>query len=283
MGAKQKAYALSIIIPVYNEEDYLADCLDSIAEQTVKPLEVIVVDNNSTDATPRIAKKYDFVRLVREKRQHQSYAQHTGFGLARGGIIGRIDADTILPEDWVERVLSHFENEPDTAVAINGSGKAYDVSFPEAGQFIFNTYFRLSSFFAGHPLMWGSNCAFRRSAWPSIKDKLLLRDDIWEDYDLSFCLAEQGRIKNMKDIDVQISYRSIHKSPIRTLKYEFRSVRTFSFRRSGLVTAMFGLAWSSVLLAGPLIFADYYIFRPISSIPRVRMFLDRLAYLVTGD
>jgi cellulose synthase/poly-beta-1,6-N-acetylglucosamine synthase-like glycosyltransferase len=55
---------VSIVIPVYNEADALAACLEAIAEQTIAPLEVIVVDNNSTDTSAAIAQGFDFVRLV---------------------------------------------------------------------------------------------------------------------------------------------------------------------------------------------------------------------------
>ena len=92
-----KTLTLSIVIPAYNEENYLRACLDSIAAQTVMPDKVIVVDNNSTDKTVALARSYDFVTLVHERQQHQSFAQATGFNLASSDIIGRIDADSILP------------------------------------------------------------------------------------------------------------------------------------------------------------------------------------------
>src|ERR1035437_9021599 len=95
-----KPLTLAIVIPVYNEEFYLKACLNSIAKQTVAPDEVIVVDNNSTDKSVQIAKSYKFVKLLHEKRQHQVFAQATGFNAIKSDIIGRIDADSILPPDW---------------------------------------------------------------------------------------------------------------------------------------------------------------------------------------
>src|SRR4051812_42172740 len=99
---------VSIVIPVYNEADQLAACLQAIARQTVRPLEVIVVDNNSTDGTAAIAKRFPFVRLLTEKKQGVVHARNTGFKATRGGIIGRIDADTILPPTWVAQVQTIF-------------------------------------------------------------------------------------------------------------------------------------------------------------------------------
>lgn len=263
MNKTQKAYALSLIIPAYNEEDYIGVCLQSIAEQTEKPLEVIVVDNNSTDGTVEIAKKFDFVRVVKEKRQHQAFAQYSGFSIAKGDIIGRIDADSVLPKDWVSKTLAYFDD-PDV-VAASGSGKAYDVIFPDFGKFVFDNYFRLSSAFAGHELVWGSNCAFRKDVWPKIKNDMLLRRDIWEDYDLGFCLGGQGKICRMKDNDVMMSYRSIHKSPRQTVSYQLRAIRTFYLRRSRLITYMFAVAWSTTLLIAPAIAVEHYVLRPLKN------------------
>ena len=86
----------------------MALCLQAIARQTVKPLEVIVVDNNSTDATAEIAAGYPFVTVLSEWRQGVVHARDCGFDAARGDIIGRIDAETVMPEDWVERVQDIF-------------------------------------------------------------------------------------------------------------------------------------------------------------------------------
>src|SRR5260221_7568754 len=91
---------ISIIIPAYNEEGHLPACLDAIAAQTLKPDEVIVVDNNSTDKTVEIAKKYPFVKLLNEKRQGLRYTRNTGLDAATGDVIGRIDTDSILSPKW---------------------------------------------------------------------------------------------------------------------------------------------------------------------------------------
>src|SRR5437868_10767389 len=104
-----KPLTLSIVIPAYNEENYLKACLDSVAKQSLKPDEVIVVDNNSTDRTVEIAKRYKFVKVLYEKRQHQVFAQATGFNAAKGEILGRIDADSILSPDWAKKIIAAFD------------------------------------------------------------------------------------------------------------------------------------------------------------------------------
>src|SRR6185437_1716246 len=62
----EKPLTLSLVIPAYNEERYIKHCLDAIASQTVTPMEVFVVDNNSTDSTAAIAKNYEFVQVLSE-------------------------------------------------------------------------------------------------------------------------------------------------------------------------------------------------------------------------
>src|SRR5579864_186510 len=111
-----KTLTLTIVIPAYNEQSYLAACLDSIAEQTVLPHEVFVVDNNSTDGTLKVAKDYSFVKILREPKQGVFFAARRGFNAARSDIIGRIDADTILPPNWVETVQAGLQDNRVAAV-----------------------------------------------------------------------------------------------------------------------------------------------------------------------
>src|SRR5579885_2998873 len=117
----KQALTLSIVIPVYNEEHHIKACLDAIATQTVKPDEVIVVDNNCTDNTVKIAKTYSFVKVVPEPVQGRTAARNCGFNTATCDIIGRIDADSILLPNWVERVLVDFSDP--TVSGVTGLGK----------------------------------------------------------------------------------------------------------------------------------------------------------------
>lgn len=267
MVKKQKT--LSLIIPVYNEENYIRACLESIAAQTVMPLEVIVVDNNSLDATTDIVKEFSFARIIRERRQHQAFAQHRGFDAAKGDIIARIDADTLLPADWVEKYINEFENSP-AVLAYSGSGQAYDTAFKKSGEAVFKVYNRLAARVAGHQLVWGSNCAFRRSAWEDIKDDLLLRNDIWEDYDLGFALGKHGTVATINN-EVTVSYRAIHRSPGQLVRYQARSVRTFYLRKGRLRAALFLVGWSSLLVVIPFALVDTYLLQAIRNIPALKL------------
>ena len=118
----KKALTLSIIIPVYNEEAVLDATLRAIQRQTVMPDEVIVVDNNSSDGSVAIARRFDFVEVITEEAQGRAAARNAGFNAARSDVLGRINADVQLFPDWVERVKTNFGQ--DNIDALIGSGEA---------------------------------------------------------------------------------------------------------------------------------------------------------------
>ncbi len=258
----EKTLTLSIVIPVYNEERYLPACLNAIAKQTVKPDEVIVVDNNSTDKTVEIAHSYKFVTLLHEKRQHQAFAQKTGFDNASSDILGRIDGDSVLPKDWVKKVIAGFNNDQNLA-ALTGEADPYDIYLKKTGVFIFDLFMYVAGKVAGHQMLWGANCAIRKTAWQKIKNQVLQRADIWEDYDLAFCLAKLGSIRKIKNLTIGTSFRAVHQSPINQTRYQFRSIRTFYLRTGLLKATVFGIFWALVILVYPIIFVDQFILYPL--------------------
>jgi glycosyltransferase involved in cell wall biosynthesis len=255
----KKALTLSIVIPVYNEENYLKACLDSIASQHVHADQVIVVDNNSTDRSVAVAAAYDFVTVLSEPRQHQAYAQITGFNHVESDIIARIDADTILDPNWVKAAKVYFSANPQ-AVAVTGYAGFYDVPLKKVAQNLFHFYhYVAASKIAGHGMLWGANCAFRSSAWPALKKQLTARQDLWEDYDLSFNLAKYGRLDFYPAIKAACSFRSAHKDVAQLVRYQLRGIRTFKMHVSGFRFVLFLLCWSSMIVFVPLALLDHFI------------------------
>lgn len=253
-----KPLTLAIVIPVYNEQRYLKACLDAIALQTEMPDEVIVVDNNSTDSTPKIAKGYSFVTLLHEPRQHQVFAQAAGFNHAKSDILARIDADSIIGPDWAANVKKAFSASPQ-ADAFMGPADPYDTNSKNTSLFFFNTYYAIARLIAGHRLLFGANCALRRSAWQKIRGDVIMRPDIWEDYDLAFALAKAGgHIGFLPDIPAGISLRSAHKPLSVQFEYHFRALRTFYLRTNPLKSLIFLLVLSlgSLLIVYPLTVVD---------------------------
>lgn len=121
---------LSIVIPAYNEETLLGDCLRSIEEEISRAAcdaEVIVVNNASTDGTRTIAGSFAGVIVVDEPKKGMVNARAAGFEASHGDLIANIDADTIMPAGWIPKVLREF-GKNDKLVALSGPYIYYDLS-----------------------------------------------------------------------------------------------------------------------------------------------------------
>ncbi len=185
---------LSLIIPVYNEERHIKACLDAVASQSVMPDEVIVVDNNCTDNTIKIAKSYNFVRVITEKKQGRAYARSAGFNSAKHDILGRIDADSVVSENWAETVVNSFNNDN----SLYGlTGLAYSEVVPYfakcKSKILSRAYYWYVHAGFNTITMWGANMALRANAWDKVKDDVILDDKkVHEDQDLSLWMAGLG-------------------------------------------------------------------------------------------
>lgn len=102
---------ISVIVPVYNTEKYLNDCISSILKQSYPNIELILVNDGSTDGTFSIcqqyADKYNNIKLINQERVGQSEARNTGLQYATGELITFVDAD-----DWIEKdYLMHLSTQ----------------------------------------------------------------------------------------------------------------------------------------------------------------------------
>ena len=121
---------LSFVVPAFNEEAYLADCIESILRETrgLEDLtEIIVVNNNSCDGTRDVALSYPRVQLVDEPRKGLTFARQAGFLASTGTLIANVDADSRLTPGWAHHVLSTFEAAP-ALVALSGPLVYYDLN-----------------------------------------------------------------------------------------------------------------------------------------------------------
>lgn len=195
MNHTSKPLTLTIVIPAFNEEKLIKDCLDSIENQTEMPDEVILVDNNCTDATVEIAKKYKFVKVVKESKQGIVYARTTGFNSAKGHIIGRIDADTLLPKNWVQKIKTFYSDPANHKKAITGCGSFRNlIAIPPKINFMIQNLitFRFNRFILGHYILWGANMAMTKKQWQVVKTELCDDHDMHEDLDLAIHLNNKN-------------------------------------------------------------------------------------------
>lgn len=101
---------ISCIIPVFNGERYLGEALDSILAQSYRPIELIVVDDGSTDRTAGVVAAFgDQVRYLRQNNQGPSSARNLGIRAAGGGFIAFLDADDLWHPEKLQRQMDRFK------------------------------------------------------------------------------------------------------------------------------------------------------------------------------
>lgn len=216
---------VSVVIPVFNEEKYIYKCLKSLMNQEERADEIIVVDNNSTDKSMDIVRRFPNIRIIRQTIQGIIAARNLGFDRAKHEIIARCDADSIPPKDWIKKIKQNFQKKD--IVALGGPVATYDMPFFK-NPFLCNMY----SFFADKiyncNVLVGANMAIRKDVWEKIKAQAALKDHhVHEDVDVSILLSKVGKIGFDEKLIVNTSARSIVKDPYKLfIKYPVRLYRT---------------------------------------------------------
>jgi len=195
---------LSFIIPAYNEEKYIGQCLDSIFRElknTSYDTEIIVVNNASTDKTKEIAQKYPGVKIVDEPAKGLVRARRTGFLAATGDLIANVDSDTMLTPGWIERVFREFEKNK-KLVALSGPFIYYDLS--KGIDFMVRKVFYPIGFviylvnhfiFRRGGMLQGGNFVVRRDALTKIGGYNTDIDFYGEDTDIANRIGKVGTVK----------------------------------------------------------------------------------------
>src|SRR5665647_254260 len=114
---------ISVVIPSYNDASFLEVCLAALAVQTRLPDEIIVVDNACTDATAAVASAAG-ARVIVESAHGIWPAAAAGYDAANGEVIARLDADSVPPADWLQRVDATLAAFPEVGV-VTGPGDLY--------------------------------------------------------------------------------------------------------------------------------------------------------------
>lgn len=112
MSSRPGPPLVSVIVPVYNGERYLAEALESILAQRGVALDVVVVDDGSGDESAAVAARSAGVRLVRQENRGLSAARNRGVALARGHFLTFLDADDVLTADSLPCRLERFRAAP---------------------------------------------------------------------------------------------------------------------------------------------------------------------------
>ncbi|PJE63548.1 hypothetical protein COU89_02790 [Candidatus Roizmanbacteria bacterium CG10_big_fil_rev_8_21_14_0_10_45_7] len=204
---------ISVIIPAYNEEESIARVIDSLLNQTRVPDEILIINNNSIDKTKEIALSYQSkgVRMINEHEQGLAVARDRGFREAKGDIICRTDADSIIPSNWISAIGLFFANNPQT-IALSGPISYIEPPLKYLGALPSLVYEWVVSHKLKHPVFIGPNMALRKGVFNKIKP-CSHRLDIHEDIDLSQHLALIGDIRFVSGVHITTSGRRIINNP----------------------------------------------------------------------
>ena len=138
MTEKCKEHTLiSVIVPVYNVRPYLAEALDSVLNQTYRNIEILIIDDGSTDGSSELcdayARKDTRIRVVHQKHGGVSAARNTGFDLMSGDLVASLDSDDAFRPDMLSRMLTAMkENDADIVVCKYGLHNTEGKMHPDA-------------------------------------------------------------------------------------------------------------------------------------------------------
>lgn len=205
------APTVSVVIPVRDDAQELDVCLSLLARQTVAPLEVVVVDNGSTDSSAAVARRWGAV-VVGEPRVGIPAAAATGYDAAAGAVIARLDADSRPGPQWVQTVVERMSADPGLD-ALTGTGSFYDAprGLRTAASVVYlGAYYVFGHLALGHTALWGSCMAMRAGTWRAVRREVV-RDDseVHDDLDLAFRLGPRRRIRLCRSWRVGVSARSL--------------------------------------------------------------------------
>ncbi len=217
----------SVIIPTFNEENTLKNCLRSIDRQEHHNYEVVIVDGDSTDKTLQIATSNGAkVYKIPKRRLHDvGLARNYGANFSEGEILVFIDADMIIPSNFLSAMETCFQN-PDVTGAICNflpwEGNCLERVLYECN----NTLMKASLKTNNYLLSYFSCTSYRKDSFMKVGG---FREDLnaCEDYDLALRVGKQGRIKFTAETTVYVSPRRLREWTYtgyiaRYLKYLFQ-------------------------------------------------------------
>jgi cellulose synthase/poly-beta-1,6-N-acetylglucosamine synthase-like glycosyltransferase len=232
---------ISFVVPAYNEEERLARSLAAIVgeiRRTGCRAQLVVVNNASTDNTRAIAAGFPEVTVVDEPVKGLVQARRAGFEAATGELIANVDADTIVTDGWLGRVLHEFQRDP-RLVALSGPYIYYDVpkrtrAAVRAFYVVGFGFYLLNRFVLRvGSLLQGGNFVVRRAAMEQIGGYNPVFSFYGEDTDLARRLHAVGAVKFTFDLPALSSGRRLLTEGLLTigLRYSMNFVWATFFHR----------------------------------------------------
>ena len=190
---------VSVVMSVYNHEQYVGHAIDSILQQTFRDFEFVIVDDGSEDNTPQLLKGYHDSRLkiYRQDNQGQSIALNRGIRLTAGTLIARMDADDVALPERIEREVSFLDANPAIGLVGTWGVKVNTETGEERLQRLPEDDASIRRFLVIDNPFIHSSVMFRRSVIETVG----LYDErlIWQDYDLWVRVAKNHRMANIPE------------------------------------------------------------------------------------
>ena len=191
---------VSVVVPVYNREQYVARTLTGVWEQSYRPIELVVVDDGSTDVSAVVVESWmanhtedsQFtVQLIKQENQGVAAARNTGFNATSGEFIHFLDSDDVPLPVMYERQVAVLEHDPECGYVWSGWSAAHDGELEQTIEHVMGTDAAISSgqrVYTMPYLVWPG--LFRRTACLSIGDwnESLYYNEDWEYSSRFLCL-----------------------------------------------------------------------------------------------
>lgn len=198
---------VSVIIPVYNTEALLPRCLESVVAQTLSDIEIICVDDGSTDGSLRLLNEWaardSRIRVIHQSNGRQGKARNAGMAIAKGEYIGFIDSDDYIPVEYFER-LYEAAKEVDADMAICGIVKQKPLGNKRVIGFerneVFNTAAEKFTVCSCPPNFHPVNKLYRREMLDSIELRFAEGVQYEDVMFVTRALAESGRLVTVADV-----------------------------------------------------------------------------------
>jgi glycosyltransferase involved in cell wall biosynthesis len=214
MQPQEKLPRISVLMPVFNNDRYIVEAIESILNQTESDFEFVIVDDGSTDRTSAILRDYETrdtrIRVIRQKNGGIVSALNTGMRFCRGEYIARMDGDDISYPNRFNLQLDYLDNNPD-CVVVGGVFMSIDEEGTNLApyRFVRNKVTSFRSFpiqvaLTVHPL-----AMIRKEALVALAGYRATFPHA-EDYDLFIRISKYGRLHNLDEI--LLSYRNHHQS-----------------------------------------------------------------------
>ena len=208
---------LAFAIPAYNEEALIGKCVEAVlaeVKRSGRDVEIVVVNNNSTDRTAEIAASYPGVRVIDETQKGLVSARDAGFNGTTAELVANIDADTMVPPGWLDIVFDEFEKDPQL-VCLSGPYIYYDLTPWQ--RMIVSAFYGLTTLIYWlnryvlrvGSVVQGGNFVLKRDAW--VKAGGFNREIKFygEDTDVAVRLSKVGNVKFTHRLKMMTSGRRL--------------------------------------------------------------------------